>query len=217
MATSTWRMNGLYRKMTQPLFLCTLFLSSVVICQDQTTTPTTAPSVNNGTNETFIDSLITSLTKSLANNSELWLLTAEPQTDEDNSSNDNTMVDSTKGPSPSLDLSPSSSSSSSSSSSNSSVFVGLLVSGLLAALGITVGYCYCQRRTDTKAVKLTDETYPADQENQGSTLASVAPLIPTPETQEKPSVNGESPEAAKTQPPPPTNGHSTTKTADTEL
>lgn len=57
----------------------------------------------------------------------------------------------------------------------------------------------------------------ADQENQGNTLVSVAPLNPPPETQEKPSVNGESPEAAKTQPPPPTNGHSTTKTADTEL
>lgn len=62
-----------------------------------------------------------------------------------------------------------------------------------------------------------EEAYPVDQENQGNTLVSVAPLNPPPETQEKPSVNGESPEAAKTQPPPPTNGHSTAKTADTEL
>ncbi|XP_070824966.1 uncharacterized protein cd34 [Chaetodon trifascialis] len=102
-------------------------------------------------------------------------------------------------------------------SSGSSVFVGILVSGLLAALAITVGYFKCQRRTDTKGVRLAEEAYPVDQENQGNTLVSVAPLNPPPETPEKPSVNGESPEAAKTQPPPPTNGHSTTKTADTEL
>ena len=57
-----------------------------------------------------------------------------------------------------------------------------------------------------------------DQENQGNTLVSVAPLIPPPETEEKPSENGEAPEAPKTEPaPPPTNGHSTAKTADTEL
>ncbi|XP_044068647.1 putative GPI-anchored protein pfl2 isoform X1 [Siniperca chuatsi] len=100
---------------------------------------------------------------------------------------------------------------------NSSVFVGILVSGLLAALAITLGYLKCQRRSDTKGVTLAEEAYPVDQENQGNTLVSVAPLNPPPETQEKPSINGESPEAAKTQPPPPTNGHSTTKTADTEL
>uniref|UniRef100_A0A4W6FLX2 Uncharacterized protein n=1 Tax=Lates calcarifer TaxID=8187 RepID=A0A4W6FLX2_LATCA len=103
------------------------------------------------------------------------------------------------------------------SSSGSSVFVGILVTGLLAALAMTIGYLKCQRRTDTKGVKLAEEAYPVDQENQGNTLVSVAPLNPPPETQEKPSVNGESPEAAKTQPPPPTNGHSTAKTADTEL
>lgn len=107
--------------------------------------------------------------------------------------------------------------SSSSSSSGSSVFVGILVSGLLAALAITVGYFKCQRRSDTKGVRLAEEAYPVDQDNQGNTLVSVAPLNPPAETQEKPSVNGESPEGAKTQPPPPTNGHSTTKTADTEL
>ncbi|XP_078111838.1 uncharacterized protein cd34 [Sander vitreus] len=103
------------------------------------------------------------------------------------------------------------------SSSGSSVFVGILVSGLLAALAIVVGYLKCPRRSDTKGVRLAEEAYPADQENQGNTLVSVAPLNPPPETPEKPSVNGESPEEAKTQPPPPTNGHSTTKTADTEL
>uniref|UniRef100_A0A8C9XVL0 CD34 molecule n=1 Tax=Sander lucioperca TaxID=283035 RepID=A0A8C9XVL0_SANLU len=103
------------------------------------------------------------------------------------------------------------------SSSGSSVFVGILVTGLLAALAIVVGYLKCPRRSDTKGVRLAEEAYPADQENQGNTLVSVAPLNPPLETPEKPSVNGESPEEAKTQPPPPTNGHSTTKTADTEL
>ncbi|XP_029995801.1 hematopoietic progenitor cell antigen CD34 [Sphaeramia orbicularis] len=103
-----------------------------------------------------------------------------------------------------------------SSSSGSSVFVGILITGLLAALAIAIGYFKCQRKADTKGVRLAEEAYPADQENQGNTLVSVAPLNPPPETQEKPSVNGESPEAAKTQPPP-TNGHSTAKTADTEL
>lgn len=105
-----------------------------------------------------------------------------------------------------------------SSSSGSSVLAGILVSGLLAAIGITIGYFKCQRRGDAKGVRLAEEAYPADQENQGNTLVSVAPLNPPPETPEKPSVNGESPEAAKTEPsPPPTNGTSTTKTADTEL
>ncbi|XP_068996273.1 LOW QUALITY PROTEIN: uncharacterized protein cd34 [Embiotoca jacksoni] len=103
------------------------------------------------------------------------------------------------------------------SSAGSSVFVGILVTGLLAAIAITVGYVKCQRRPDTKGVRLAEEAYPVDQENQGNTLVSVAPLTPPPETPEKPSVNGEAPEADKTQPPPPTNGHSTAKTADTEL
>ncbi|XP_026187609.1 uncharacterized protein cd34 [Mastacembelus armatus] len=104
-----------------------------------------------------------------------------------------------------------------SSSSNSSVFVGILVSGLLAALSIIIGYFKCQRKANTKGVRLAEEASPVNQENQGNTLVSVAPLNPPAETQEKPSINGESPEAAKTQPPPPTNGHSTAKTADTEL
>ncbi|XP_054639160.1 uncharacterized protein LOC129185755 [Dunckerocampus dactyliophorus] len=106
---------------------------------------------------------------------------------------------------------------SSSSSSNRSVFVGILITGLLVAAAIVAAYCKCQRRTDSKGVKLAEEAYPVDQENQGNTLVSVAPLNPPAETQEKPSVNGESPEAAKTEPTPPTNGHSATKTADTEL
>ncbi|XP_033934230.1 uncharacterized protein cd34 [Pseudochaenichthys georgianus] len=104
------------------------------------------------------------------------------------------------------------------SSSGSSVFVGILVSGLLAAVAITVGYLKCPRRTSGKGVRLAEEAFPADQENQGNTLASEAPLNPPQETPEKPSINGETPEAEKPdQPPPPTNGHTTTKTADTEL
>ncbi|XP_047233529.1 uncharacterized protein cd34 [Girardinichthys multiradiatus] len=102
-------------------------------------------------------------------------------------------------------------------SSGSSVFVGILVTGLLAALAIIVGYFKCQQRPDTKGAKLEEEAYPVDQENQGNTLASEAPLNPPQETQEKPSINGESPEAVKTETSPPTNGHSTAKTADTEL
>ncbi|XP_077453263.1 uncharacterized protein LOC144071752 [Stigmatopora argus] len=104
----------------------------------------------------------------------------------------------------------------SSSSSGRSVFVGILISGLLVAAAIVAAYCKCQRRPHSKGVKLAEEGYPVDQQNQGNTLVSVAPLIPQTETEEKPTVNGESPEAAKTESPP-TNGHSATKTADTEL
>lgn len=60
-----------------------------------------------------------------------------------------------------------------------------------------------------------EESYMADEANQGNTLVSVAPLNP-PESQEKPSQNGESLEVKIQSPPAATNGHSTTK-ADTEL
>lgn len=46
-----------------------------------------------------------------------------------------------------------------SSSSRPNVFVGVLVSGLLAALGIIVGYLKCQRRSDVKEVKLVSTFY----------------------------------------------------------
>lgn len=99
--------------------------------------------------------------------------------------------------------------------SSSAVFVSVLMAGLLLAAGLIGAYCLRIRRGhNTKGMRLAEETYPADEENQGNTLVSVAPLTPS-ETQEKPAVNGEAPEADKTQPPP-TNGHST-KTADTEL
>ncbi|XP_076023293.1 uncharacterized protein cd34 [Genypterus blacodes] len=102
-------------------------------------------------------------------------------------------------------------------SSGSSVLVAVLLTGLLLAAALIGGYCLKFRcGPETKGLKLAEEAYPVDQENQGNTLVSVAPLNPPPETPEKPSANGESPEAAKTEPPP-TNGHSAAKTADTEL
>lgn len=104
-----------------------------------------------------------------------------------------------------------------SSPSGSSVFVGILVTGLLAAVALTVGYFKCQRRPSPKGERLAEEGTPVDQQNQANTLASDAPLNPPPETTEKPSANGEAPEGDKAQPPP-TNGHSTpANTADTEL
>ncbi|XP_036390283.1 hematopoietic progenitor cell antigen CD34-like [Megalops cyprinoides] len=105
------------------------------------------------------------------------------------------------------------------------VLISLLVTGLLLAALLIGGYCFKNRRShSTKGMRLAEESYQADEENQGNTLVSVAPLNP-PETQEKPSINGESPEGGKSQPPPAgtggatTNGHSNAKTpvADTEL
>ncbi|KAI2649594.1 putative RNA methyltransferase lmo1703 [Labeo rohita] len=153
------------------------------------------------------------------------------------------------------------------SGSSPTVFVSVLMAGLLLAATIVgIYYFKCHRRTNGKGIKLTayvisaftntlqterkwqgdvnncclwssglcvdafrghgfgqhfagraEESYMADEENQGNTLVSVAPLN-QPEPQEKPSLNGESQEAVKAQTPPAaTNGHSTTKTADTEL
>nr|XP_055043509.1 uncharacterized protein cd34 [Misgurnus anguillicaudatus] len=101
---------------------------------------------------------------------------------------------------------------------SSAVFVSVLLTGLLLAAIIIGGFCYkSHRKTNNKGMKLAEESYMADEENQGNTLMSVAPLN-QPEPEEKPSLNGESPEGVKTPTPPAaTNGHSTTKTADTEL
>ncbi len=57
-----------------------------------------------------------------------------------------------------------------------------------------------------------EDSFQVDQENQGNTLLSVAPL-PQQEPLDKPIINGESPES------PPTNGHSATQTqvADTPM
>ncbi|KAI1890644.1 hypothetical protein AGOR_G00155780 [Albula goreensis] len=97
------------------------------------------------------------------------------------------------------------------------VLVSLLLTGLLLAALLIGGYCLRNHRGQkAKGMRLADESFQVDEENQGNTLVSVAPLHPQ-EPQEKPSVNGESPEGVKTEAPP-TNG-STTKTpvADTEL
>ncbi|CAL8275419.1 unnamed protein product [Boreogadus saida] len=127
--------------------------------------------------------------------------------------------------------------SSSSGPGGASVFVGVLLTGLLVAAGLIGGYCFKNRRAPgDKGTRLAEESYPVDVENQGNTLVSVAPLNPPPETQEpaetteipepkepvevpeKPIENGEAPEEVKVDPPPPTNGTSTAaKTADTEL
>ncbi|CAB1459383.1 unnamed protein product [Pleuronectes platessa] len=64
------------------------------------------------------------------------------------------------------------------SSSGSSVFVGVLVTGLLAAIAITVGFLKCQRRADPKGVRLAEEAYPVDQENQGNTWCLWPPSSP---------------------------------------
>ncbi|XP_026776454.3 uncharacterized protein cd34 isoform X2 [Pangasianodon hypophthalmus] len=97
------------------------------------------------------------------------------------------------------------------------VFVPVLVCGLILAAALIGGYVvrnrYCRKAS---GMKLAEESYMTDEDNQGNTLVSVAPLNP-PESSEKPSQNGESLEAVKIQnPPAATNGHSTTK-ADTEL
>ncbi|XP_064160688.1 hematopoietic progenitor cell antigen CD34-like isoform X2 [Anguilla rostrata] len=96
------------------------------------------------------------------------------------------------------------------------VLVALLLTGLLLAALLIGGYCLRNHRSQqAKGAKLAEE--PVDQENQGNTLVSVAPLHPQ-EPQDKPSANGESPEGVKTEAPP-TNGHSAAKSpvADTEL
>ncbi|KAJ8258683.1 hypothetical protein COCON_G00176950 [Conger conger] len=98
------------------------------------------------------------------------------------------------------------------------VLVSLLLTGLLLAALLIGGYCLRNHRSQpAKGTRLAEESFPVDQENQGNTLVSVAPLHPQ-EPQEKPSANGESPEGVKTEAPP-TNGHSTAKSpvADTEL
>ncbi|XP_048879451.1 uncharacterized protein si:ch211-286o17.1 isoform X2 [Brienomyrus brachyistius] len=99
------------------------------------------------------------------------------------------------------------------------VLVSLLLAGLLLA-ALLIG-CYVlkhHRGHSTKGMKLADETFQVDEENQGNTLVSVAPLQPQEPQAPKPSINGESPDGGKCQAPP-TNGHQTTKSpmADTEL
>ncbi|KAF3697258.1 hypothetical protein EXN66_Car012938 [Channa argus] len=219
MAASMWRMNGLWGRMAGGLVLCTLFLSNEMMCQNISTSAPHHTVSSSAATSTITTDLITNATASTAADripasQPPKSTSTTPVLDSERNQHINTAQKNVPSKTTS---STNSSQQSSESKSTPSVFVGILVSGLLVALALIVGYCKCQHRPDTKGVKLAEEAFPAEQENQGNTLESEAPLNPPPETQEKPSVNGESPEAPKTQPPPPTNGHSTAKTADTEL
>ncbi|XP_037336841.2 uncharacterized protein cd34 [Pungitius pungitius] len=210
MAASMWRMSGPCRRMAAVLLLCALMLSTAVMCEDPEASITTeTPTVTNGTTAHENAGVSTSVGGLSGDSGTPSASTAPPGSEVKATSIP--ISSGAPGASHKTDSPP---------SSGSSVFVGILVSGLLAALAITLGYLKCQRRTDTKGESLylqAEESYPVEQDNQGNTLVSLAPLNPPLETPEKPSVNGEAPEADKTEPPPPTNGHSTTKTADTEM
>ncbi|KAL6457759.1 hypothetical protein MHYP_G00329890 [Metynnis hypsauchen] len=92
------------------------------------------------------------------------------------------------------------------------VLVTVLLAGLLLAALLIVAYILKTHRTQAKGVRLAEESFQVDEQNQGNTLLSVAPLPPQ-EPLDKPTSNGESPES------PPTNGHSATQTpvADTQM
>ncbi|XP_028853195.1 hematopoietic progenitor cell antigen CD34 [Denticeps clupeoides] len=102
-------------------------------------------------------------------------------------------------------------------SHSKTVLISLLLVGLvLAALLIAGYYLKVHRSQQTKGLRLAEESFQVDEENQGNTLVSVAPLPQEP--LDKPTINGEPTEDGKAQSPP-TNGHSTTQTtvADTEM
>lgn len=92
------------------------------------------------------------------------------------------------------------------------VLISLLITGLLLAALLIAGYLLKTHRGQSKGLRLAEDSFQVDQENQGNTLLSVAPL-PQQEPLEKPIINGESPDS------PPTNGHSATQTqvADTPM
>uniref|UniRef100_A0A8C2K6Q5 Si:ch211-286o17.1 n=1 Tax=Cyprinus carpio TaxID=7962 RepID=A0A8C2K6Q5_CYPCA len=92
------------------------------------------------------------------------------------------------------------------------VLISLLITGLLLAALLIAGYLLKTHRGQSKGLRLAEDSFQVDQENQGNTLLSVAPL-PQQEPLDKPIINGESPES------PPTNGHSATQTqvADTPM
>ncbi|RXN09169.1 hematopoietic progenitor cell antigen CD34 [Labeo rohita] len=92
------------------------------------------------------------------------------------------------------------------------VLISLLITGLLLAALLIAGYLLKINREQSKGLRLAEDSFQVDQENQGNTLLSVAPL-PQQEPLDKPIINGESPES------PPTNGHSATQTqvADTPM
>ncbi|XP_055366382.1 mucin-5AC [Betta splendens] len=234
MAAVMWRMNGLWRRMAGVVMLCALLLSNEIMCQDTSDAPVTetTPVISNEGTDNAVKDTNTAPPTADVTGTQAPTTDVTPHSDPGNQptttvtanvisgvlsgvSSQQDANGATKSKTPST-------SDSSSASSGSSVFVGILVTGLLAALAITLSYFKCQRRSEPKGVKLAEEAYSGNQESQGNTLVSVAPLNPPPETPEKPSINGESTEPAKTEPPapaaaPPTNGHSTAKTADTEL
>ncbi|KAI4881019.1 hypothetical protein NFI96_011265 [Prochilodus magdalenae] len=95
---------------------------------------------------------------------------------------------------------------------SNTVLVSILLSGGLLAALLIAAYILKTHRTHAKGVRLAEESFQVDEQNQGNTLLSVAPLPPQ-EPLDKPTSNGESPES------PPTNGHSATQTpvADTQM
>ncbi|XP_066521773.1 uncharacterized protein si:ch211-286o17.1 [Hoplias malabaricus] len=92
------------------------------------------------------------------------------------------------------------------------VLISILVAGLLLAAVLIAAYVLKTHQKQTKGVRLAEESFQVDEQNQGNTLLSVAPLPPQ-EPFDKPTSNGESPESL------PTNGHSATQTpvADTQM
>lgn len=220
------RMNGLCRGMAGVLLLCALLFSSKVMCEEASTAnPSTtlsdsayifvdAGTVNPATPDPAVPQNPVSSGDSADSTAVLAVVTTNIPDVPEGGTTKKTQTTGSMGIAVNVS---GGNKPNDQASSGSSVFVGILVTGLLAALGIIVGYFKCQRRPDPKGAMLAEEACPVDQENQGNTLASDAPLNPPQETQEKPSVNGESLEAVKTETSPPTNGHSTAKTADTEL
>ncbi|XP_053492697.1 uncharacterized protein si:ch211-286o17.1 [Ictalurus furcatus] len=92
------------------------------------------------------------------------------------------------------------------------VLISILITGLLLAALLIAGYILKTRHTEAKGACLGEELFQVDEQNQGNTLLSVAPLPPQ-EPVEKLTSNGESLDS------PPTNGHSATQTpvADSEM
>ncbi|XP_051569206.1 hematopoietic progenitor cell antigen CD34-like [Myxocyprinus asiaticus] len=92
------------------------------------------------------------------------------------------------------------------------VLISMLICGLLLAALLISGYLLKTHRGHSKGLRLAEESFQVDQDNQGNTLLSVTPL-PQQEPVDKPIINGESPES------PPTNGHSANQTqvADTQM
>ncbi|XP_077054154.1 uncharacterized protein LOC143706289 [Siphateles boraxobius] len=91
------------------------------------------------------------------------------------------------------------------------VLISLLITGLLLAALLIAGYLLKTHRGQSKGLRLAEDSFQVDQDNQGNTLLSVAPL-PQQEPLDKPIINGDSPDSM-------TNGQSATQTqvADTPM